>query len=394
MKSVRNKIWILIIGFAVIVAACVESYTLEGVESNPNFLVVDGFIDATGRTAIVKLSRAISLNGGRQYPAVSNARVAIESESGDEIILEQVDLHQYPGYDTGTYLVQNLEIDASKQYKLTIGLNNGAGKKYESDFVTVEKAAPIESLEWDILGENVRILVNTKESSENSRFYRWRYDETWEYNAPLYSTYYMDADKEMIFRPPTEQIYQCYREDPSFEILIGSSQNLSTNVLRNYPLRYIPRTSIKLSRLYSINVRQYGLTEEAYTYWLNLYKTTESTGGLFDPMPGQVFGNIHAVNASDDMVVGYFSASTVEEKRIFINRSDLPRGFLNYLQPFCDVDTVLIPDLEFEDPGTIFYNAIYDAMGFNIVGYTRSAPICLDCRRYGGGTLVKPEYWP
>jgi hypothetical protein len=394
MTSIADRVRILFLGLAVVVAACIEPYALEGVESDPDFLVVDGFIDATNLAATVKLSRAIGLDDDSFYPAIRNARVAIESESGNEILLQQVDLTQNPGYDTGTYLAYDIPINMAERYRLKIELNNGAGKQYLSDYITIEKAAPIESVEWDTAGDDVRILVNTVETNENSRFYRWRYDETWEYNAPFYSAYYMDAEREMIFRPNNEQIYICYREVPSFEILIGSSQNLNSNVIRNYPLKLVPRNSIKLSRTYSINIKQYGLTEDAYTYWLNLYKTTESTGGLFDPMPGQIFGNIKSVTDPTEMVIGYFSASTVEEKRIFINRAELPPEFFNYRHPFCEIDTILNENLSFVAPGSTFYYAIYDLTGREIIGYSISSLSCLDCRRFGGGATTKPDYWP
>lgn len=388
-----KKVFVWFVAAAAIVMGCVEPYALEGIESNPDFLVVDGFVDATNLTATVKLSRAIGLDDGAYYPAVRNARVVIASEAGDEIHLQQVDLSQYPGYDTGTYVAFNLDLDLTKRYKLRIGLNEGSGKQYESEYVTIEQSAPIESIEWRVAGDDLKILVNSMETDDNSQFYRWRFDETWEYNSALYSTYYMNGQREMVPRPPNEQVYTCYREVPSFEILIGSSQNLTSNVIRNYPVQSIPRNSIKISRTYSINVKQYGLTEDAYTYWLDLYKTTESTGGLFDPMPGQIFGNIHAVSDPTEMVIGYFSASTVEEKRIFVERSELPDEFVNFRFPFCDSDTILNDDLQYVQPGTTFYNAVYDQMGMSVIGYTISSLNCLDCRYFGRGSTTKPDYW-
>src|SRR5690606_37326954 len=110
-------------------------------------------------------------------------RVSIESESGEEFLLYQLD---------GTYLSYDLPVDMAKKYKLKIALKNGSGKKYESEWVTIEQAAKIESVRWDIFGDNVRILVNTSESEGNSRYYRWRYTEVFEYNAPLFSHYYLN----------------------------------------------------------------------------------------------------------------------------------------------------------------------------------------------------------
>jgi hypothetical protein len=41
---------------------------------------------------------------------------------------------------------------------------------------------------------------------------------------------------------------------------------------------------------YSINVRQYGLTKEAYNYWQIIQKSSQQSGSIFDPQPAQVIG--------------------------------------------------------------------------------------------------------
>ncbi len=86
----------------------------------------------------------------------------------------------------------------------------------------------------------------------------------------------------------------------------------------------ITKDDPKMDIGYSMLVRQYPLDQQAYTYWLNVQKNSQSLGGLFDLQPGQLPGNIHGVTNPKDPVVGYVSACSIAEKRIFISNSQLP----------------------------------------------------------------------
>jgi hypothetical protein len=70
--------------------------------------------------------------------------------------------------------------------------------------------------------------------------------------------------------------------------------------------------------VYTINVTQYALTKEAYEYWDNLKKNTEKIGSIFDPQPFADFGNIHCISDPDEPVIGFISACSTSQKRLYI----------------------------------------------------------------------------
>jgi hypothetical protein len=144
---------------------------------------------------------------------------------------------------------------------------------------------------------------------------------------------------------------------------------------------------------YSINVEQQVLTADAYAYWLNLYKTTEDVGGLFDPLPGQVNGNIRNENDPDEVVVGFFGAGNVTKKQIFVTEDDLLDDYATYQHPYCQLDTILVEFIPQLPSSTLLYSAIYSPSGLAIVAFTSGSSNCLDCRSYGGVT-TKPDFWP
>ena len=386
MRKTFHSILIL---FSLMPLGCIEPYTIEGSTEDPRFLVVDGFIDASAKTCAVRLSRAVALNAEHSPEGETGASVSIESEDGTMFNLYEV-VGDPAKTEAGLYLAEEVPVSADKHYQLHITLSNG--RQYESDPVRIERAAKIESLEWTPEAEAVRIRVSTVPNTNSTQFYRWRFTESWQYNAPRSSNFVI-RDGVPQSREPNQRIYTCYRQDPSSRILLGSSQNLSIEVMRNYIVQSLPTTSVKISSKYHLRLQQYALSEEAYTFWLNLYKTTEATGGLFDPMPGQVIGNLRSVSDPSEIVVGYFSGSTVEETSLWIDRSDFPAGYVQYRAPFCQVDTLELDQMVGLLEGTPLVDAVY-GFGGAITGYLISSRSCLDCRVYGGGETTKPDFWP
>jgi hypothetical protein len=157
----------------------------------------------------------------------------------------------------------------------------------------------------------------------------------------------------------------------------------------------VPASSEKISIKYSINVKQYVLTQTAYNFWQNLASTTQQLGSLFDPQPSQVKGNVHSLTNPAETVVGYVSASTVQSKRIFIGFFDVQAW--HYVKYYSDLDcsTISIP------PDSLAsYFPSSGPRSWLIEGTLPSSPNfiivpadCADCRVHGG-TNVKPSFWP
>jgi hypothetical protein len=390
MNSLRCfKFLRLLLPLFVVATACVEPYSPPEISGTPDYLVIDAFLNATENSCQATLSRAVSLTS-------EESSAPIEDNPADPIVvfLEDEQGTQFQLFKTapGKFEAHELSLDVSRKYRLTVKITST--EKYESDFVEVKQTPEIDEVFYEIMPEEVKIMVSTANGAGKGSYYRWRWDETWEYVSPYYSMYKLENDSA-IFRTEAEQIYRCYKSDPSDNIYIASSTELNSDVIKNFEIRTIPRESQKLVLRYSINVKQMALTEDAYTYWFNLYKTTENVGGLFDPMPGEVSGNFRKVSNPSETVIGYFSASTVQEQRIFISDTDLPSDYVAFQYSNCQLDTVLIEDLHQVGAGNLLVSPIY-SQGFPvIIGFTNSNQTCVDCRKVNrGGTLEKPPFWP
>jgi hypothetical protein len=366
-----------------LLAGCVEPYAPDVIDAPNQFLVVDGFINGNGPT-IITLSRTQNLTEDGPPVFESRAEVLIEEEQGPQYMLTEG--------DTGTYTVSGLNLNLDRKYRLLI--RTADGKEYSSEFVEIKQTPPIDAVIWRAVDNEVQLYVNTHDPENNTRYYRWEYENTWEFTAALLAGVKYENDTIIERSAEDEKIYRCWRTEKSVDLLLASTVRLSEDVIHEFPLQTLPSTSEAFRFDCSILVKQYAQTREAYEYWEMLQKNTENIGTLFDPLPSQLRGNIHCVTNPDEAVIGYIGAFTVQEKRIFINNEELPKEW-PFFYPTCDYDTIPVAKVFESFGGSAFLPLwiIYSPPpGSKITGYTRTLQACADCRLRG--TNVKPDFWP
>jgi len=373
-----------------VVTMCRKPYEPMAIKASNHFVAVDGFINTTPFSSTdITVSRSLNLLDSATNLPELNAQVLIVGADGVTFSLTDTGLN-------GNYVSTLLNLDPAQKYQLSVTTSDG--NKYVSDLVTPKTAPPIDSLTWEVVDDPavgtqvVNIFVNSHDLTNNTRYYRWDYLETWQHES-VYETSW--ALKNGIETPidPSESTHNCWSTAHSTSILLGSSISLSQDVISDVRIANFVQNEPKLDIEYSALVRQYPLDAEAYKYWLTVQKNSQSLGGLFDLQPSQITGNIHSVTNPNNIVFGYISASSVQEQRIFISNKNLP-GWKSNIGLSCPVDE--IPS----NPADALVWTYYDTskqLWYYVSGPPPTLKItnkpCLDCR-YQGGTNIKPSYWP
>jgi len=382
MKQKYFYLFILLPGiFFFMLSGCKDPYYPELKSSNSHFLVVEGFINPDGITNI-RLTRTRAIT--------KEDTAAVINETGANVSIEDNNNNIYPLYESGdgNYSASYF-LDVAGNYRLHITTRDN--KEYVSDFVACKNAPPIDVLGWELKDGNVQIFVNAHDESNKTIFYRWDFVQTWEYHAQYYTNLIYDPDiKKVVYRQ--FPVYVCYRSNNSTKIFIGSSEKLSQDVIHKAPLELIPNHDKRISVLYSALVTQYALDSAGYNYWKAMRSNTEEIGSIFGTQPNQAKGNIHNVADPSENVIGYVTAGTIQQKRIFISNSDLP-GDWNLL-PYCYEQKVPIDSIDFYFGSGFLIPYSEDPPGAaRPSGYFGATAPCVDCTREGG-TLVKPFFWP
>ncbi|MFC0519027.1 DUF4249 domain-containing protein [Mucilaginibacter angelicae] len=389
--------WALLLTGLLLNESCRKSFTPAVISAPNNYLVVEGLINTGDDSTFIKLSRTVKLNDKVTVSPEKQAQVVIESDNGSTYPLAEI--------AAGTYTTSPLHLQASHKYRIRI--KTSGNKEYASDFVEVKITPPIDSVSYRIKPDGLYINANAHDISNNTRYYRWDYEETYQYHARFDSKYKSNGDTVLPRDLINDQIYRCWRSDTSSTIVLASTTKLTADVLSQAPITFIASSSEKVSEKYSILLKQYALTKEAFQFWENLQKNTQQLGSIFDAQPSQLIGNIHNLADTLEPVIGYMSAGTVSKLRKFIPNSSLPPQWT-----VLDLSDCLLASFYFRHiEGSLVVNDENFYFNYNqpgphslyipistievpfqgVVGHTGALPPCADCTLRGSNK--PPAFW-
>src|SRR6185312_13341741 len=238
IRNYRGKwIWLLPL---VVLSNCKTPYDPQIKTSKDHYLVVEGFINPDGVTNI-KLSRTRNITWGdtAAYINEANAKVIIEDDRNSVYSLFDMGGGNYSG---------NYYLDANAKYRLHIFTDDN--REYLSDFVPCKISPPIQQVGWKFNNNgDVQIFVNTEDPTNNTRFYRWDYTETWEFHSEYISGFIYDPVTNKVL-PRTVPVFVCYRTRNASNVILGSSLKLKDDVIHEAPVTLIPNHDKRISVLY------------------------------------------------------------------------------------------------------------------------------------------------
>ncbi|WP_295718518.1 DUF4249 domain-containing protein [Mucilaginibacter sp.] len=370
------------------IVACRKPYTPKAILAPGSYLVVEGVINSGADSTIITLSKTINIATKDSSAFETNAQVTVENEGGTSYPLQE--------FKAGHYLAIALNLDKTKKYRLHI--KTAGSNEYASDYVAVKPTPPIDSITYRITDKGLQVNVNTHNPANSTRYYRWAYEEAWQFHAQRNSESIVKGT-DIVPRKPEEQIYYCFAGDKSSNIVLGSTEKLQQDIISQIPITIISPRSEKLQIKYSILLKQYAVTKEEYQFWENIKKNTEQLGSIFDAQPSQLKGNIHGITNPAEPVIGYIGVTNTQTKRIFITNNRFPDNYYPVYADECEVISAFFinaltgaNDVDFFifRLGYIPVSPIISPRGVTI-GY-KAAPIeCVDCRLRGH--IDAPDFW-
>lgn len=376
MKN-RRRLYVLV--FCLALFTCKEPFAPTIVAKNNNYLVVEGLINTGSDSTFIKLSRTAKIEDKNSIKPELGAVVSVEGENNQSYVLKDL--------GKGLYAIPGLNLDPSKKYRLKIKTSNN--KSYQSDFVETKVSPVIDSLSYEVKEDGVQIYSNTHDTNNKSRYYRWEYSDAWQFTALNYSLL-VAKGRAVVERTADELIYACWGNGNSNTIILGSSVKLEQDVISKAPVLFIETGSEKISKKYSILVKQYVLTKEGFDFWEGLKKNTENLGSIFDAQPSQLTGNVHNIADANEPVLGFISAGTTQQKRIFIEREKLPTTWVTQYPYECRTDTLRGADIDrfiLTNMVVVLEKIPSEQLG----GYLTAPKECADCTIRG--VTKKPAFW-
>jgi hypothetical protein len=368
----------------ILLLCCKDKYDAPVKVPVTGYLVIEGYISARG-PAEIHLSRSIPLSDTAKLINETLAKVQLQGRDNSTYNLTET-----PG---AIYTNSLLTLNNSQQYRLYIKTKDG--KEYASDYVNVKNAPPVDNVGWVRQDGGVQLFVNSSDPNNNTWYYRWTTEETWEFHMKyMQSLKYIKDSRGTINgvdwinsnMSSIDTVRVCWASEKSATLILGSSAKLSKDSVHKNVV-YIPPASWKLGVLYSLLVRQYALSKEEYEYLDKMKKNSEETGNIFGRQPSDLKGNIYCISSPNDPVIGYIGIANRQEKRIWIDRSQVP-DWKYYLQ--CEEYDIPVDSARYFSSLTPVTPTVLGPFG--ITRYLGVQPSCVDCTL--NGVNKKPSYWP
>lgn len=406
----------------VLVTSCVEEIPLE-TENFESILIIEATITNEFKKQEILLSRSFKFDSIPEKE--SNAAVKVNDDTANTYIFTEAEPGVYKSQTT-------FAAQPNRNYSLSILTSDG--REYGSTNKQLTQSTSIDNLyvERDFNengNEGVSVYLDSYDPTGNSKYYRHEYEETYKIIAPLYSprelisngvqfpilendTFQYDTIEliidllvELKFRDQQEQV--CYKTVKSNTFILENTEAYIEDKLEKYRVRFLNRDSYTIMHRYSILVRQYVQSREAYAFYETLNSFSESETVFSENQPGFLEGNVFSVENKNENVFGFFEVASVDEKRIYFNYSDL---FVNESQPdfYIECDEFFTPVLIREDfahnwissplvdainDGYQFYdeNDVEVSSPFSYAPFRLVLEPCGDCTFLGNNNV--PDFW-
>jgi hypothetical protein len=379
MKIINKTL--VIVAF-ILINSCITPFEPEGVAQIDNMVVIEGNIIQNDTTKVI-ISRSLALNDENKINYISKASVWVESETGIRYTGKEVKKGVKIQYNVITQ-----GINPALKYKICAVISN---KRYESDLVSILSTPPIDSIGFtpDYERKSVTFYVNTQDPENKTRYYKWSYTEDWEFHSEyLAVSEYNPTTKKIFDIEMSQNRHFCWGSSVSSAILIQSTDHLTQDKVFQKKLTSMSSKEKKISYLYSMELTQMAITQDAYKYWENIRKNSDEIGGIFAPQPSEIKGNLKCISNPSEKVLGFISGAVVSKKRVFVWGEDI-----DIYEPPGNCEVISVgPDnpMDIEE----LYLGGYDVISYfqdtnESVWVTKT---CVDCRLWG--TKKKPAFWP
>ena len=345
-----NKLRFLTFIIILMLSSCIKRYDPMIKSSDVRKYVVSGQVNRGDLVQRVNVSFSTSLVLQKYVPATGCIVKIIDGKG-----------NVYPTNDIldGNYEAVIPENELLPGNTFMVDIQVPAGNHIVSDYDSLQDCPEVDAVNYELQLKpvvvplipvgGVQFYVDV--DGKNSSCHRYRFEpvETWKYTANLYYLRWYGHEV-------------CYLTMKVRNMFMLSTENQSDNKYKHFPLHFVDNyTSQRLRYGYSLLLRQYSLSEAAWKYYEKLKVNGGDQGGLYENQPEETTGNLHDLTHPEQKVLGFFGASTVKSKRIFVS-------------------------------AVITNSENFDCVP--AVPPAKDNPDCLDCLSGVGGTTVKPAFWP
>jgi Domain of unknown function (DUF4249) len=294
--------------------SCIKQVDVNLRNAKP-ILVVEGNITTDTVSYTVKLTysgQVLHADSVLDQYVEKDAKVTISDDLGKSTSLVYTSQGNYVTNDS-TYIGK-----VGRSYTVTVVLKDGT--KYVSTPEKIKAPVPIDSISVHYNGyfdfnepSRMEVFVSTRDPAQEENYYRWTFDDWVGRETPGVGCGFGCV-----------MFQYCFQHYVDNEVHILSDAYINGNEIKEQKVGF---TYIFTYFNPYVNIGQLSLTREAYQFWEAYQAQQTRTGGVLDPLPAAIRGNVHNATDVNDIALGYFSAASVTRRKVIL----IPYSITPYL---------------------------------------------------------------
>ncbi|MFN8344433.1 MAG: DUF4249 domain-containing protein [Spirosomataceae bacterium] len=301
--------------FTLVMGQCVTNFDPKITENTPK-LVIDGLITDQPGPYKIRLQYSYPYTNQNSVNTIGGATVVITDDLGATEKLIDRGQGLYETSATG------IRGKVGREYRITIKTPNG--KTFESEPELLKPVAEFGKFYTEYQETNTstmrgqfNMFIDVKDPDSPDDFYRWKWTHYEELNYCLQTV--TTSAIGVVIATRNKCCEPCWKIEACNGCIILANDRLTNGkTITKIPLGKIPYDDITG---YFVLFEQSSLTEEAYRFWKGVDSQINNSGGIFDLPAATVIGNVSCTSHPEEQVLGYFGASSVVYKSLYVPRN-------------------------------------------------------------------------
>ncbi|WP_347157964.1 DUF4249 domain-containing protein [Pontibacter chitinilyticus] len=326
MRTLNLK-YLFLSALLLLVSGCIDPLELN-IGSDAKRLVVDGLITNEPGPYTVKLSMSepyATYTGGRSV-AVQEAAVVISDEQGTREELTET--------SPGIYQTSINGIRGEVGHTYTVTIRTKEGRTYTSAPEMLLPVAELDSLYAEVKPQQVlnsenieetvyvvNVYADAQDPVQAKNFYRWQWEGTYRVSTQPWD--YSEKVRGVRVPMPKDCCAICWITNHTNNVNVQDDRLINGGGIKHHLVTQLPVTAQTFGTKYYLEVKQLSVSEAAFDFWSTLGEQISTVGSIQDPPPATIIGNISSIDNPEEKVLGFFGASAVSRKTIFVRREEL-----------------------------------------------------------------------
>jgi hypothetical protein len=326
-----------------LIDGCIDPLDVTVISQAPK-VVVDGLVTNDPGPYTVKLFYSKDANVfSKDAVPVRKASVSIIEDGSIARPLAEV--------SDGIYQTDNTwQAQIGKSYEVRIVTSDL--KTYGSQPQTLEAAGSVDSIyttfesngivgldDGSLLLDAISVSIDARAASPDAARLRWRFSGVYHaHTYPELRTRITRAGDVLPFPVPCSGYIgygdalikvgectccECWPTEYNTGVLLSNPQVARDAVFKNIHVTKIPVTGVRFKNRYHIEIEQFSLSPELYSFWKLVKTQQESAGSLFQPSTVKVRGNVFSGDGKEE-ALGIFAVCGVARKTVFVDPAIIP----------------------------------------------------------------------